>query len=280
MAGWNVVADGLKIMENVPAALADLEHLLPKPGETVGRAAKWVGEGITDEGISHLLANAPGLSATESVRLGHNLLGNDGLKAMGDAAAQGRFNPKSLDLTMNGLTGIPDNAGNLTSLQELSLWGNTRFNGRGLEHLPPSLTSLNIANTAIGEPAMRQLPKLTNLRDLDVSLIDRGHMTDEAWADLADLPNLRSLSAFGVFRFSTFNDAAARSIAQLPIEKLSVGASNLTGVGLNDHIAKIPTLKELSVGHYQGYGIKPADVAAFRQQRPDVNVHYAFEKSS
>jgi hypothetical protein len=276
MAGLTLVADGMELMKNVPAAFADLEHLLPKPGE-IKQAVEWAGKGITDTGISHLLGKVQGLEKAESIDLGHNILSDAGMRAMGEAAAQGRFNPKSLDLAMNGLYGIPANARNLTRLENLTLWGNIGFHGHGLEHLPGSLKSLDLGNTAIGEAAMRQLPNLRNLQFLNLSGIDRGHMTDQAWEHLRDLPNLRILSAGGAIRFSKFNDVAAQSISQLPIERLDVGTSNLTGAGLNEYIAKIPTLKRLQVGHYQGYGIKPADVRAFREQRPDVQVKYAFE---
>jgi Leucine-rich repeat (LRR) protein len=135
---------------------------------------------------------------------------------------------RTLDLGHNALKAVPDLSG-LTRLEILYLHENALT---ALPKLPPSLTYLNISENPLRSVDLGELPRLIELRMLDLGLSELPEVA---------LPSLRELH-LRRNRFTAIPDVV-RGFKELRL--LDLRANALTSVP--DWIAELPRLEKLDL---------------------------------
>jgi Leucine-rich repeat (LRR) protein len=137
-------------------------------------------------------------------------------------------NLRTLDLGHNALRAVPDLSG-LTRLEILYLHENALT---ALPELPPSLTYLNISENPLEQVVLGELPRLIELRMLDLGLSEFPSVA---------LPSLRELH-LRRNRFAEIPEVV-RGFRELRL--LDLRANALTSVP--DWIAELPRLEKLDL---------------------------------
>jgi len=153
----------------------------------------------------------------------------------------------------------------------------------------PDLTTLDIANTGIKGPGLKEVGKLKNLETLNLTLTP---VTDEFLESLQDLTKLRVLSLasaqcngesfrfFGKlkqlenanFHFTPVNDAGLAGISHVPsLTRLEIVHTHFTDAGA-PALAKLVNLERLQIGSREATGAALIPLRAMKKLR-ELDLH-------
>lgn len=236
----------------------------------------------SDDDLKYLaeLAELKELGSLERCRIT-----DDGLPMISQLSCLRRLTLNSSEITNAGLAHL---AGK-TDLTALSLSNMPKVNDAGLQHLSglTRLEKLTLFNTGVcgsGFEALGQLQQITRLN------LNGSPIADEHLAKLLPLKKLEHLTLTS----DTITDKALGALKGLPaLKELWINQSRITGTGFTE-LAPLATLKLLVIQNspvddaglmnltgLSAKGIKlrfyttritPAGLAAFKKQRPDIDV--------
>jgi hypothetical protein len=111
-------------------------------------------------------------------------------------------------------------------------------------HELPKLKNLTLSRGSLNDEAMVYIGKMTQLRYLEIegynSITDKG---------LAHLKNLKKIEVLSLGRFTRFTDHSLSYITHLPLKKLDLRQSILSGEGVKLIVEAFPNLDELNLRH-------------------------------
>ncbi len=193
-----------------------------------------LGPSVTNEGIKYL----SDITTLRTLDLGWSKVSDDGLVALQNLS---QLHSLQLDYTPVTDASLAEIA-KLDSLRELNLC-HTSISGSGIEQLAdiPRLNKLGLTGTSVDDDACQELAKLPSLKVLTLGC---------TW--VAD-------------------DGAAALSRIETLEELDLSATRVSDVGLR-YIAELPNLRKLFLGAGDQKKYTKEGLAAFKQQRPNVEV--------
>ncbi len=153
----------------------------------------------------------------------------------------------------------------------------------------PDLTTLDIANTGIKGPGLKEVGKLKNLETLNLTLTA---ITDEYLEPLQDLTNLRVLGLASAqcsgegfrffdklkqlenanFHFTPVNDAGLAGISHVPsLTRLEIVHTHFTDAG-TPALAKLVNMERLQIGSREATGAALVPLRAMKKLR-ELDLH-------